>query len=142
MNLRTCNPNDEGFETAMAVLESEIATIGQLRQANEWCNEHRPQIGMLAIAQDMLTPAQLSDILCQQTVSGELFGQAAMKMGYLSLSDLDELIRLQLDLTPTLADSLIALDVITPEICASILKRSPRPAPATSAPMLLEPAGN
>ena len=136
------NPNDEGFETAMAVVEAEFASLDQLRRANAWRHKHRPQIGKLAMTLGKLTMAQVFDILGQQAVSGELFGKTAVQMGYLDESDLYELLQKQTDFTPTLADSLVALNVITPEQGTFILKQSSRRAPEPSAPMLAGAAAN
>jgi hypothetical protein len=83
-----------------------------------------------------LTMAQVFDILGQQTVTGDLFGETAVIMGYLDRRDLYDILQKQADLTPTLADSLVALNVITPKQGTFILKQSPRRAPEPSAPIL------
>jgi hypothetical protein len=62
-----------------------------------------------------LTVAQVFDILDRQAMERGMFGQIALKLGFLSKDDLQELLELQSELTPTMADALIVTGVITAE---------------------------
>ena len=106
---------DESLLTCLALIEAGWATTDQLRQADVWRRKAHPQLGTLALTHGMLTVAQVFDILGQQALAGGLFGQIALQMGFLSKSDLYELLELQSRMTPTMVEALVALAIITPE---------------------------
>jgi hypothetical protein len=118
---------DECLATSLAVLDAGWATTDQLRHADAWRRWAHPQLGKLAMKQGKLTMPQVFDILGHQAIADGLFGEIALEMGLLSKADLFELLELQLELTPTMADALMTLGVITPEQGEGLLKRT-RPA--------------
>ncbi len=109
------SPLDETLATCLAVIEAGWATTAQLRHAAAWRRGARPQLGNLAMTQGTLTVAQVFDILGQQACVGGLFGQVAQQMGLLSNIDLYELLELQSNLTPSMADALVTLGILSPE---------------------------
>jgi hypothetical protein len=112
---------DQTLETCLAVIDAGWATTDQLRQAVTWRRTARPQIGNLAMTYGILTVGQVFEILDQQAVTGGLFGQIGVQLGLLSKTDLQELLELQSNLTPTLADALVTLGIISPNQRACIL---------------------
>lgn len=115
------DPN-EALETALTVLEAGVATIDELRQANIWRHTQRPQLGKLAMKQGKLTITQVFAILGEQAITGKLFGETASELGYFE-DDLYELLKHQAELTPTLADALVTLGVITAEQARVVLRQ-------------------
>lgn len=111
--MRSTNPADECFETALAVIERGWASVDQLRSAHAWRYEHRPRLGKLAMSQGQLTVAQVFAILREQAVSGALFGELAVQLGFLDRGSLYGLLQEHARLTPTLLDALVAISVIS-----------------------------
>ena len=115
---------DENLATCLAVIEAGWATTDQLRQAAAWRCEARPQLGNLAMKQGKLSVAQVFDVLGQQARVGGLFGQIALRTGLLNKSELYDLLELQTKLTPTMADALVTLGIISPQQKTVVVKRA------------------
>lgn len=123
MSNRGSRDPNAALEAVLAVLEAGWATVIEVRQANQWRHAQRPQIGKLAMMQGKLSIAQVFSILGEQAMSGKLFGETAVEMGLLK-DDLYELLKRQADLTPSLAEALVAQGVITPEQAALVSNQS------------------
>jgi hypothetical protein len=106
---------DEPLETALAAIAQGMATAEELQAAAVARRQSRPAIGRLAITQRKLTMAQAFRILGQQAVTGELFGDIAVQMGFLDEAELHGLLQRQATLTPALSDVLVTQGVLTPE---------------------------
>lgn len=115
---------DEVLETCLVALDLGLATSEQVRFANTWRLANRPQIGKLALKRGKLTISQVFDVLARQADNGELFGKIAIEMGYLTNEALFELLESQSELTLTLAEALVATNVVRPEQAALLLKQS------------------
>lgn len=118
---------DEVVETLLAALDAGWATTDQVRQAYAWRRRSRPQIGKLALAKGKLTMAQVFDVIGRQALEGGLFGQVALQMGFIDKSALYELLDLQADLAPSMADALIAVDVLTPTQASVLVDQARQP---------------
>jgi hypothetical protein len=70
------------------------------------------------------TMAQVFAILGGRAVTGKLFGETAVEMGYLDKGQLHELLLIQADLTPTLAEALVSFGVITSEQASFVSKQA------------------
>src|SRR5262245_41084928 len=123
MRMRLGNSNDQLLELALELLEAGVVTIDQLRKANAYRNQQRPQFGKIAVSLGKLKMADVFSILSRQTETGGLFGDVAVEMGLLDQSDLYEVLQKQANLTPTLLDSLVALSILSPEQGAFILQQ-------------------
>ena len=109
---------------ATIVLENGWASADDVRRANAACYRSRPQLGKLAMTRGKLTVPQVFEILGQKAITGDLFGETAMQLGLLRKGDLYDLLQLQANLTPTLTESLLALDMITTEQADVLARRS------------------
>ena len=98
----------DAIAICLDAIDAGWATTDRLRQASAWRCERRPQIGKLAMLKKKLTVAQVFAILGQQAIDGGMFGKIATDMGLLSSGDLYELLEMQAQMTPTLADALVA----------------------------------
>lgn len=114
MTTPDCNRMDEAIESSLAAIDAGWATTDQIRRANAWRKQSRPQIGKLALFRDKLTMAEVFSVLSKQAVEGGLFGEIAVELGLLDNNELCELLGLQMELTPTMADALVSTNVITP----------------------------
>ncbi len=115
---------NSAFEMALTVLEAGWATIDELRRADEWRHRQRPRLGKLAMKHGKLTMSQVFAILGEQAGTSKLFGETAVVMGFLDKGQLYELLLMQADLTPTLAEALVTLGMITPEQASFVSKRA------------------
>jgi hypothetical protein len=132
-------PNDQSLELALEILDAGLATIDQVREANAYRNQQRPQFGKLAVAMGKLKMAEVFSILRRQTETSGLFGDVAVEMGLLEEGDLYEVLQKQANLTPTLLDSLVALSILSAEQRAFVLQqRSGRFAGSNAMPQLAD----
>ncbi len=108
-----CEHWEEPLEIALAVLASGLATVEDLQAAACARRQARPVIGQLAMKTRRLSIAQVFRILGEQAITGERFGEAALRLGDLDTKQLYELLRLQADLTPPLSEVLVGQGVLT-----------------------------
>jgi hypothetical protein len=114
---------DEAAEVTLALLESEWATLDQLRLALSARRNGRPAIGQLAVKNHDLTMAQMFQILAEQADTEQPFGQVAVRLGLLDSFELRELLHLQASLTPALSDVLVEQGVISLEQAETLWNR-------------------
>jgi hypothetical protein len=105
--------SDEPVETALAVLASGWATLEAISEALVARRARRPTIGELLLKEGKLNVSQVFRILEEQATSSKLFGQIAIEMGYLSESDLQEMLDHQSWLCPPLWEVLESHGAIT-----------------------------
>lgn len=106
---------EEPFETALHLLSREVATLEQIEAAVAVLRKTRPLLGKLALNEGKLTMPQVFRILEEQAMTKEYFGEIAVRLGYLDEATLNELLRMQRECSPTLADVLVEQGVISPE---------------------------
>jgi len=104
---------DEALETALAALAEGMATVDELRRAAYARRQARPVIGKLALTERKLRMPEVFRILGQQAITGEMFGDLAVRMGLLDEAGLNDLLRLQATLTPALSDVLVTQGILT-----------------------------
>jgi hypothetical protein len=73
----------------------------------------RPQLGMLAMRRRLLSVSQVFHVLGAQCDSpSELFGDLAVRLGFLTSNDVTELLREQSDLMTPFADIVVDLGIL------------------------------
>lgn len=108
-----CEHWEEPLEVGLTALALGLATVEDLQAAAVARRQTRPVIGQLAIKTRRLSIAQVFRILGEQGITGERFGEAALRLGAFDAKQLYELLRLQADLTPPLSDVLLDRGVLT-----------------------------
>ncbi|VTT97878.1 signal transduction histidine kinase : CheA signal transduction histidine kinase OS=Desulfohalobium retbaense (strain DSM 5692) GN=Dret_0656 PE=4 SV=1: Hpt: Hpt: H-kinase_dim: HATPase_c: CheW [Gemmataceae bacterium] len=93
-------------------------TADQLATALAFVRRARPMIGVLAIQEGLLTADQMTEVLSAMG-PGERFGEAVVRLGYLTDADLWNLFLLHQDGFPTLGGVLVELGMIAPGVLAS-----------------------
>lgn len=111
---------DEVLITSLTALDAGWVTTDDLRRAYAWRNAQRPQLGRLALVQGKLTMSQVFEVLGRQSLHGGVFGKVAVDLGFLNKSDVYDLLQAQAQLTPTLADALVALELLTPQQATAV----------------------
>lgn len=104
---------NEPLEVVLLALENGWATVDQLRGAIAICRSRRPRIGELAVREGKLTVSQVFRVLEYEATFGGMFGENAVKLGYLSPADLHVLLQEQATNTPKLWDVLRETGVLT-----------------------------
>lgn len=110
---KECACWDEQLMTAFRLLSRKLATPRQIQAAADACRANRPKLGALALEEGKLTMQQVFSILSEQATSDEYFGEIAVRLGYLDSSALRELLWLQIERSPKLAEVLADQGVIT-----------------------------
>jgi hypothetical protein len=72
-----------------------------------------PKIGQLAMQMNLLSIRQVFDILRQQVNSNQRFGELAIRMGFIDDDQLTELLEIQKQATPALSDVLVAIGAMS-----------------------------
>jgi hypothetical protein len=104
---------NEALEVVLLALENGWATVQQLRGAIAVCRSRRPRIGELAVHEGKLTVSQVFRILEYEATNGGMFGENAVKLEYLSASDLYQLLQEQAAATPKVWEVLLENGVLT-----------------------------
>jgi hypothetical protein len=78
---------DEPLESTLTCLAAGWATFDELEQAVDVRRQSRPMIGKLALTYRKLTMAHVFQILKEQATSNEMFGEIAVRLGFISTSD-------------------------------------------------------
>jgi hypothetical protein len=116
--MNTCQlatPDDEPIETALAVLHAGWASLEEVADAVSERRSQRPAIGRLLLSHRKLTMRQVFEVLKEQASSPKRFGEIAVEKGFVTESDISEMLWLQSLLCPTLLDVLISRKVVTAE---------------------------
>ena len=110
---KDCACWDEPLNTAFRLLSRKLATPRQIQAAVEFCRENRPKIGALALVEGKLKVREVFQILGEQATTNEVFGEIAVRLGFLDRSTLRELLWLQVERSPKLEDVLAQQGVIS-----------------------------
>lgn len=110
---KDCACWDEPLNTAFRLLSKKLATPRQIQAAVEFCRANRPKIGALALVEGKLKVHEVFQILREQASTNEVFGEIAVRLGYLDRSTLRELLWLQVERSPKLEDVLTQQGVIS-----------------------------
>ncbi len=89
-----------------------VISAEQFVDAVEQQLSQRLAFGELAFKTRMLSVHQLFAVLNDQVESNEAFGCIAVRLGYLSQDDVAKLLRLQIDVGPTLESTLVDIGAI------------------------------
>ena len=92
-----------------------VITADQFVDAAERQMTCRPRLGRLALESGKLTVKQVFAVLREQALGNDPFGETAIQMGFITRKQLSWLLQKQQELTPTIADCLIALGAIDAE---------------------------
>jgi hypothetical protein len=101
------------------LVERGFLTASQALDAIEEQMASRPPLGKLAIAAKNLTMHQVFEVVSEQAVGGRLFGETAVALGFLTPADVQELLKRQRELTPSLLDVLVARGVAARKVLAA-----------------------
>ena len=99
------------------LIESCAVSPQQITRAIDIRRESRPPIGSLAVEQEVLTTDQVDLVLAaQDQYVGHRFGELAVDLGLISEGALDDLLALQRERSPSLADVLVDMGVVDPMV--------------------------
>ena len=80
-------------------------------------------IGQIALKEKALTVSQVYSILLAQMDSQKLFGETALDMGYLTETDIEELLAIQRNRLPRIEEILVKMNIIDHEKCSIIMNK-------------------
>ena len=112
--------SDEPVETAIAALSAGWASLEEISDAVAARRSQRPMIGELLMKRRKLTVQQVFAVLAEEATSSKLFGQIAVEMGFVTASDVGEMLYQQTLMCPPLWQVLVSRGVITSSQAESI----------------------
>lgn len=92
-----------------------LLTETDLVEATDIQQKRQSLLGQVAIREQYMTVRQVMDVLRSQAGTGLPFGAVAVQLGYLDEPDVEELLALQANTRPKLADILIEQGKLTVE---------------------------
>ena len=114
--------HDEAPETILVLLERGYVSFECLKEAMVERRNSRPQFGQLALLRQAMTLKQVFKVLEAQAISSELFGELAVRLGYLNPEERDTLVGAQASVTPRLVDTLISRGDLTQDQATEVLR--------------------
>ncbi len=105
------------------LLEKNYISVTQLRQAYGIVEHSRPKLGVLAVNEGLMTPAQVESVYAIQTMEDRRFGDIAMDMSYLSQENLDKLLSMQKRGHLMLGQALLDLNALSMETFNEALEK-------------------
>jgi hypothetical protein len=99
----------------LLALADGLATLDQLKDALALYRAQRQPLGRLALQHRMLTTLQVYKVLDDQAENGGLFGEVAVRLGFLDKAKFCDLIMLQNRSTPAFYEFLEQQHIITAE---------------------------
>lgn len=98
------------------LVENDVISSDEFFEAVKLQLRTRPQIGALAIEMQKLNVRQVFSLLNEQCdAPGELFGELAIKAGYLTAEELSQLVQEQTRRAVPLHELLVEVGILTPE---------------------------
>lgn len=77
------------------LISRDLVSAGVARQLVEHSRTPRDPVGMIAVAHGLLLPDQIDLILDEQRQSGERFGEAAVRLGFVTEDQVGLLLKVQ-----------------------------------------------
>lgn len=105
------------------LLEENIITASTLSSALGRLGEVRPLVGMIALAQGYMTPAQVVEINEMQKKADKRFGELAIEKGYLSIDQLESVISAQKSEHVLLGQILVQDEVLSHDGLLMVLEK-------------------
>jgi hypothetical protein len=106
------------MQFAMYLVDNGVISCDEFFEAMKLQMKTRPQLGALAIETRKLTCRQVFSILRAQCEEpNTLFGEIAVRLGYLNEKDLNQLLAEQAARATPLVEVLVENDILSPEAC-------------------------
>lgn len=103
------------------LIDKKIITPEQLLEALRYKNTHAKRLGGLATAAGYMSFDEAEEVHLMQTQSDQMFAEIAVHMGYLTITQADELIQAQHTGYLLLGNAIIALGFCTPEVMSKAI---------------------